>query len=106
MRNKSATKDYYLHLLQFSEIADYGNYLIVKKDDVEIHFFEYKDLNPEQNYGMVYIRVEEIEKLYQDFLDRNLAIHPNGKLAAKPWNQKEFSLLDPDFNLLTFGERV
>ena len=106
MRNKSATKNYYLHLLQFSEIADYGNYLILKKDDVELHFFEYKDLNPEENYGMIYIRVEDIEKLYQDFLDRNIPIHPNGKLETKPWNQKEFSVLDPDCSLLTFGERV
>jgi hypothetical protein len=27
-------------------------------------------------------------------------------LATKPWGQREFSLLDPDHNLLTFGETV
>jgi hypothetical protein len=25
-------------------------------------------------------------------------------LETKPWGQREFSLLDPDNNLLTFGE--
>lgn len=33
-------------------------------------------------------------------------IHPNGHLALKPWKQKEFSLLDPDNNLLTFGQTL
>ena len=36
--------------------------------------------------------------------DNKVEIHPSGHLAAKPWGQKEFSLLDPDNNLLTFGE--
>ncbi|NNK75775.1 MAG: VOC family protein, partial [Maribacter sp.] len=31
MRNKAATKDYYLNKLGFTEIADYGDYLMVKK---------------------------------------------------------------------------
>ena len=29
-----------------------------------------------------------------------------GHLQIKPWGQKEFSLLDPDYNLLTFGESM
>jgi hypothetical protein len=33
-----------------------------------------------------------------------MEIHPNGKLQTKPWGQKEFSILDPDNNLLTFGQ--
>ena len=33
-------------------------------------------------------------------------IHPNGSLTTKPWGQKEFSLLDPDNNLLTFGQSI
>jgi hypothetical protein len=27
-------------------------------------------------------------------------------MEIKPWGQKEFSLLDPDNNLLTFGEAI
>jgi hypothetical protein len=33
-------------------------------------------------------------------------MHPNGYLETKPWGQKEFSLLDPDNNLLTFGQSI
>ncbi|OJY92489.1 MAG: hypothetical protein BGP14_14960 [Sphingobacteriales bacterium 44-15] len=37
-----------------------------------------------------------------------LAFNRSVKLEAqiKPWGQKEFSLLDPDSNLLTFGQGV
>ena len=103
-RNKTATKEFYLHQLGFTEISDYGDYLLLKKDEVEIHFFEFKELNPAENYGMIYLRVSEIEKLYEILIQNGVSIHPNGKLETKPWNQKEFSILDPDSNLLTFGE--
>jgi len=39
-------------------------------------------------------------------MDNKVEIHPNGHLEMKPWGQKEFALLDPDNNLLTFGERI
>jgi hypothetical protein len=54
----------------------------------------------------VYIRTNDIETLYQSLLEKKISIHPNGPLESKPWGQKEFSLLDPDKNLLTFGQRI
>jgi len=106
MRNKTQTKDFYLNALGFEEIGDYGDYVMFKKDNIEIHFFEFQELHPKDNYGQVYIRTDIIDTLYQSLLDNNTPIHPNGKLEIKPWGQKEFSLLDPDNNLLTFGEGV
>ncbi|MEP6262536.1 MAG: hypothetical protein ABJ092_13225 [Gillisia sp.] len=52
----------------------------------------------------MYIRANDIDKLYQTLLDNKVSIHPNGQLETKPTGQREFSLLDPDNNLLTFGE--
>lgn len=106
MRNKSATKDYYIGKLGFRQLGDYDGYLIVGIDNIEIHFFEFKELNPEENYGQVYIRVKDIEIFYGSILEREIEVHPNGPLQIKPWGRKEFALLDPDNNLLTFGERV
>jgi catechol 2,3-dioxygenase-like lactoylglutathione lyase family enzyme len=107
MRDKAATKAYYVGKLGFQLAGgDYDGYLMVRKDNVEIHFFEFKGLNPHDNYGQVYIRTSDIDKLYNGFVAGNVAIHPNGQLATKPWGQREFSLLDPDNNLLTFGESV
>jgi len=108
MRNKSITQDYYVNQLGFNYIGsdDYDFYLIVEKDNLQIHFFEFKELNPLENYGQVYIRTNDIHELYKSMQVKNVAIHPNGHLATKPWQQIEFSLLDPDHNLLTFGQAI
>ncbi|MEO8820365.1 MAG: VOC family protein [Ginsengibacter sp.] len=108
MRNKSVTRHFYLNKLGFEETgsADFDGYLMIKKDNIQIHFFEFKDLDPKENYGQVYIRTDDIKGFYQSLLDRKINIHPNGHLEIKPWGQKEFSILDPDNNLLTFGESL
>jgi len=108
MRNKIKTKGYYINRLGFKQLGseDYKEYLMIKKDNVEIHFFLYKELDPKENYGQVYIRTDDIDSLYNSLLERNISIHPNGSLTLKPWGQKEFSLLDPDNNLLTFGQSI
>lgn len=106
MRDKALTKKYYLENLGFRELGDYHDYLMIGKDNIEIHFFEFKELDPKENYGQVYIRTNDIDGFYQSLLNRKVAIHPNGPLQTKPWGQKEFSLLDPDNNLLTFGQGI
>ncbi|MGI9547360.1 MAG: bleomycin resistance protein, partial [Flavobacteriaceae bacterium] len=108
MRNKKVTRDFYINKLGFSEFgsADYDEYLMLEKDRIQIHFFLFKDLNPKENYGQVYIRTDNIDDFYQVLLDNNTSIHPNGKLETKSWGQKEFSILDPDTNLLTFGQSI
>jgi hypothetical protein len=106
MRDKTATKDYYINKLSFHVFgsADFEGYLMVERDNIQIHFFEFKELDPKANYGQVYIRTNDIDNLYKSLLDNKVNIHPNGTLQAKPWGQKEFALLDPDNNLLTFGQ--
>lgn len=48
------------------------------------------------------IRVDEIEGLYEGYLAKGVAIHPNGGLQEKPWGGKEFSLIDPAGVCITF----
>ena len=108
MRNKTVTRDFYINKLGFKEFGneDYDGYLMVQKDNIQIHFFEFKELNPKENYGQVYVRTDDIDTLYQSFLKKQLSIHPSGHLQVKPWGQKEFAMLDPDNNLLTFGQSI
>lgn len=106
MRNKDITLEYYTMLLKFEVIADYGDYLLLGKDNIEIHFFAFETLDIAQNYGQVYIRVDDIKTYYNDLLSHKVTIHPNAPLQTKPWGQTEFSLLDPDNNLLTFGQKT
>ncbi len=108
MRNKNVTREFYINKLGFKEYGstDFEGYLMMEKDQIQIHFFEFKELNPKENYGQVYIRTDNIESFHQSLLAIKTAIHPNGALETKPWGQKEFSLLDPDNNLLTFGQSI
>ncbi len=107
MRNKQITKQFYTTQLGFVPTGnDFEGYLMLKKDAIELHFFEFKDLIPNENYGQIYIRVAGIETVYNSLSGKQNLIHPNGNLAIKPWGQKEFSVLDPDNNLITFGEEV
>ncbi len=103
MRDKQTTRDFYINKLGFIEFgaSDYDGYLMVEKDDIQIHFFEFKNLNPTENYGQVYIRTNDIDQLYEFYNAKNIIHTP---LENKPWMQLEFSILDPDNNLLTFGQ--
>ena len=107
MRDYNVTREFYQNLgFKTFGNADFEDYLMMEKDNIQIHFFEFKELDPNENYGQVYIRTNNIEEYYQSLLDKRTKIHPNGNLEIKPWGQKEFSLLDPDNNLLTFGQSI
>lgn len=103
MRNIKISKNFYINLLEFKEIGNpnFKEYMMVAKEDLEIHFFEFKDLNPLENYGQIYIRTQNIEELFAFIKSKNLK---STKLEHKPWRQIEFSILDPDHNLITFGQ--
>jgi hypothetical protein len=108
MKDKAVTKDFYIKKLGFQMFGDndYEGYLMIHKDNIQIHFFEFKDLDLKENYGQVYIRTTDVDQLYRMFLDKKVVIHPNGNLQTKPWGQREFAVLDPDNNLLTFGQTI
>ena len=107
MRDKAATIDFYINKLGFERFGiDTEDQLMVQKDQIQIHFFEFKDLDPKENYGMMYIRTDEIANWYQIALDLKLNIPPAGHLKIKPWGQQEFAVLDPDNNSLTFGQSL
>lgn len=104
--NKVETVDFYVKI-GFHLEADYGEYLIFSLEQTELHFFSFKDLDPRKSDFMIYLRVNaEIELLYNKLIEKGIAIHPNGALEKKPWNQIEFSIIDPNGTLLTFGQFV
>ena len=67
MRNKDTTRNFYITKLGFKEFGsdDFDGYLMLEKDEIQIHFFDFKELDPLKNYGQIYIRTIEIEKWYQ-----------------------------------------
>ena len=49
------------------------------------------------------LTTNEIELEYNLAKSNNVVVSP---LEVKPWGQREISILDPDKNLLTFGESI
>jgi hypothetical protein len=48
MRDKAVIKDFYLNKLGFQEFgsAEFEGCLMVQKDNIQIHFFEFKEIDP------------------------------------------------------------
>jgi hypothetical protein len=81
---------------------DLGGYVVMKKDDAELHFFLCTDRYLCEN-SLSYIRVSNIEDLYIELSALNIIL-PNGKLANKNRGLKEFCVRDNNGNLLRFAE--
>lgn len=96
------TKEFFERFDLF-EINEFDDYLILRFDNFELHYFKHK-VNPLTNYCGCYVRTLRIDDMYEFFSGYNI-IHPNGELKVQPWGLKEFAITDPDNNLIKFGER-
>lgn len=79
-----------------------GRYGIVSNGPVQIHFWSCTDRHIAEATGCR-VQVHEIEGLYAQCAGQAI-VHPNAPLESKPWGTKEFAILDPDGNLVTFYE--
>jgi hypothetical protein len=91
------------------EIHGVGDYAILRRGTVELHFFSHRELRPAESHAGCYIRVEDVESLYRAFstaeLPRN-GIPRQDALEDKPWGLREFAIVDPDGNLLRIGQKL
>lgn len=83
-----------------------ADYLIVRRDWVELHFWRFADNDPGANHVSAYIRVEDADAAANVFLIDGKA--PAGcrfrPPADKPWGMREAHFIDPDGNLITIGQ--
>ncbi len=96
-----ATKAFYRDSLGFAVIGpEMDDYLIVRRDEMEIHFWLAEDRKlPE--VSSCYIRGGQVSALYAEFSQRG--VDRLSDFAVRPWNMKEFYVHDPHGNLLRFG---
>lgn len=103
--DKKQTQEFYLDQLGFRLLSDYHDYFLIKRDNAELHFFSYPDLNPDKSDFMIYIRIDDdIESLYSHIQKFNTVPKKLYPFEIKPWGQKEFAVIDPNGTLLTFGQ--
>ena len=77
-----------------------GDYAIVRRDAMELHFWLAQDhIHPENT--ACYIRGGQVPALFDEFAKRG--VPGLSAFEVKPWNMREFAILDPHGNLLRFG---
>src|SRR5687768_2324257 len=107
MRNKIETRSFYVEMLgfmAFDESNKWERYLMVRKDNVELHFSLYENLVPGENDCSCYIRTDDVEGWYSLAKERNLDIEKH--LEQYPWEQIEFVVRGPNNNYIVFGGSV
>ena len=101
--DKQETIAFYTNMLGFTFHSEWEGYLIFSLDAVELHFWFCKDPEVPKNSG-AYFRVQDIDKIYRQWVP-GVKVHPNGgALETKPWGMRQFSILDNSGNILHFGE--
>jgi catechol 2,3-dioxygenase-like lactoylglutathione lyase family enzyme len=95
------TRDFYRDELGFGVVEpEMDDYLIVRRGDIEIHFWKSDDRKLSE-VSSCYIRGGEVPALHAEFSARGVGqLSP---FAVRPWNMKEFYIRDPHGNLLRFG---
>jgi catechol 2,3-dioxygenase-like lactoylglutathione lyase family enzyme len=99
------TEKFYKEHLDFETVSRLDDYLIITRNGIELHFYQNRVLNVQKNNIMLYVRVsDQIQELHDKAVNDRVPFIVLGKLEEKPWGEIEFSLLDPNHNLLTFGQ--
>ena len=95
------TKAFYRDQLGFNAtVYEAEQYLIVRRNEMEIHFWKTDDSNLPQ-VSACYIRGGEVPSLHTEFSARG--VEKLSAFTVRPWNMKEFYVWDPHGNLLKFG---
>ena len=97
--------------LGFEELRHGGEGLgIVRRDEVELHVWVADGSAPGTERALAgsascRIEVTGVDELYAH-CQQLAVVHPNAPLRDQWWGTREFSVLDPDNNLITLYERV
>lgn len=102
-RDLARTADYYTQHLGFEIVNMYADYLILRRGDVSLHFGLAPDTDPKTNPCSTYVYVRGVDTLYEQCKAEGI-LRQNAWLADRYYGVRDFSLIDPDGNLLTFGE--
>ena len=109
-RSVSDTLEFFRRLGFDGKICGDGDsYAILTRGTIELHFFTHNELRPDESCAGCYIRVLDVESVYRSFALAQLprkGIPRLDAIADKPWEMREFAIVDPDGNLLRIGQTL
>ena len=98
VRDIEESISFYRDRLGFASSFKYGPYAGVTREAIEIH------LSVEDAAAVTCrVGVRGVDALYLEMQTQDV-IHPDEPLASTPWGMRQFSVLDPSGNRITFAE--
>ena len=86
----------------FATIVHRDDYVIVRRDDIDLHFWKCDDRYLAENTSCV-IDTLDVDALHAEFAANGVKTTP---LADREWGRREFYVIDSSGNLLRFGQRI
>jgi catechol 2,3-dioxygenase-like lactoylglutathione lyase family enzyme len=107
-RDIAATAAFWARL-GFGAVYRDEDYLLLKREGAEVHFWRKPALVPAENDAGAYLRPSDIRALDAEW--GALCLPGEGiprleRLAVKPWGMAELALVEPDGNLIRAGQEV
>ncbi|WP_261132057.1 VOC family protein [Bacillus sp. Marseille-Q3570] len=112
---------FYRDTLGFALVHEEDGFAVLTWDEVEVHLW----LADDERWRMVdrpapvisgaesfiagtascRIGMDGVDELHGRLAEHEI-LHPNAPLGDRPWGVREFAVVDPDNNLITFYERL
>lgn len=120
VRNTAQSATFYRDKLGCAIWHEDSGFAIVGRDALELHLWQadderwkVRDGAPVQSGAESFlagtascrVEVDDVDALHAELQPHGI-LHPNAALKDQPWGTREFGILDPDGNLITFFERV
>lgn len=108
-RDLAATEVFWTRLGFVTVYLEPAEYLLMKREGAEVHFFAHAGLNPARNDHGAYLRPADIRALHAEWSALGLpdrGIPRYVALEEKPWGMAELALIDPDGNLVRAGQEL
>lgn len=108
-RDIAATEVFYARIGFATVYAD-ADYLLMKRDGAEVHFFHAPGQDPATNDHGAYLRPSDVDAFSAQVVALDLprdAGFPRFRPAEDtPWGMREAALWDPDGNLIRAGQEI
>jgi hypothetical protein len=95
--------DFLASKLGFAKLfVEQGVYGVAARGPVSLHYWASSEKHIAENTSCR-IQVDNVLPLYTECVAHDI-VHPKAHLESKPWGTREFGVLDPDGNLITFSQ--
>jgi catechol 2,3-dioxygenase-like lactoylglutathione lyase family enzyme len=112
---------FYTDVLGFETVHAEGGFALLRRDGTTISLWGATDEGWRESFDVespvcsgaesfiagtasCSVQVEGVDELYTHCTEHGI-VHPNGHIGDQPWGAREFGILDPDGNLVTFWQK-